>query len=392
MEDFLKATIFVISFIIFSFLAAKLLKLKKENPFFTSVNVLGIPFIFSGLVLSFFINDIFPRGKALFIFAPFLIVIISFIGFLYASNIVIRYLKDYGLSLFFISILYFVALYYGTFYVLKILSHLNPVFFLKKEEISILSLSSVIFSPYFLYLFKKEYLDKDKKMFILFLSYMTGFLSIIFFGLYFYKEKTINFDTFRVNFSFILILVFIILAASLFSLLTSKLKREEVLTLSIGIFAVGGGIATLSDISIITVAAILSFLYVNMPYRIKEYKLIPHLILLEKPVYIMLLFLIPLFFFDMSDRRIFYITLIFIFIRFIFKIIGWKFLKLIRKEIPLNLYLPFGPLPFAIGVSYFFIVGQRALLILNVLILSQIISDLVSATVFSLKIRGEKNE
>ena len=391
MEDFLKATIFVISFIIFSFLAAKLLKLKKENSFFTSINVLGIPFIFSGIVLSFFINDIFPKGKALFIFAPFLIVIISFIGFLYASNIVIRYLKDYGLSLFFISIIYFTALYYGTFYILKIISHMNPVFFLKTEEISILSLSSAIFSPYFLYLFKKDYLDKEKKMSILFLSYMTGFFSILFFGLYFYREKTINFDAFRVNFSFILILVFIILAASLFSLLTSKLKKEEVLTLSIGVFAVSGGIATLSDISIITVAAILSFLYVNMPYRIKEYKLIPHLILLEKPVYIMLLFLIPLFFFSMDEMRTLYIALIFIFIRYVFKIIGWKLLKLIRKEVPLNFYLPFGPLPFAIGASYFFIVGERALFLLNVLILSQIISDLVSAIIFSLKVKGEKD-
>ncbi len=390
MEEFLKATLLIVFFLVFSFIASKLFVKREKESFLYLLGVTGEPFVIMGIFLSFLLEKVFPPGKALEIFAPFLIVIIAFIGFLYASNFVVKYIKGLEIKNLLYVFFFFVLSYYGA--ILTLEEGLKAFFggyTIVVKDLRVLALSVTLFSPFFIYTEKKESRKKKELSLTLFISYFSSFFAIIFFGLFFYREKVIRIDTLSVRLSFLLFGIILLLSVGLFSLLSSKLKREEVLTLSIGILAIAGGMAVFTATSIITVAAVLSFLYVNMPYRIKEFKLIPHLMMFEKPVFILLLLLTPMFLFKIEGAQIFKIGILLVFIRFFLRAVFMLFLKIFNRRISFAALLPYGPLPLAIAVSYFFIVGRESFIVMGSLIISQLIGDFLSTVYFYYSGKGE---
>ncbi len=383
MDEFLKATLLIVFFILFSFAASKLFVRREKESFLYFLGVTGEPFVIIGILFSFLIKRIFPPGKALEIFAPFMIVIIAFVGFLYASNFVVKYIRGLEVKNLIYVFLFFALSYYGAFFMLD--AGLKAFFggcTIVVGDLKVLALSVTLFSPFFLYMEKKEGDGKKEHSLTLFISYFSSFFAIIFFGFLFYRERVIRIETFSIKLSFLLFGIILLLSVSLFSLLSSKLKREEVMTLSIGILAIAGGMAVFTTTSIITIAAVLSFLYVNMPYRIKEFKLIPHLLMFEKPVFILLLLLTPMFLFKVEGFQIFKIGILLVFIRFFLRAIFILFLRVLKRDISFGALLPYGPLPLAIAVSYFFIVGEGSSVVVGSLIISQLLGDFLSSLYF----------
>ncbi len=380
MNDFLKIIIFFTILIVFSFLSSKVRIKKEKTSFISYLNISGISYLILGLFISWGFKDVFS-GKNLFYISPFLIFLIVYIGFLSGANLILRELVKFPMKFYFLAFFYFLISFSTVFYSLK-LSKLYLPFNITDCSVKFLALLSALSTPFYFYFFENKNNEQKWRYFII--SGISNFIAVILLGFLFFKNINIKISNLNIDLTLLIIVLMLILSFILYSLLNSKLKIEEIQTITIGIFAFAGGIAVFSNISAISLGAFLGFLYINLPYRIQEFKLTPQLILFEKPVYIILLIfatIIPLNF----SLNLFFLTLFFLFLRLLSRIIFHLLLRFLGYKSGILYLLPIGSLAIPFTLSIYFVSPETAKNLLSVVIMAILINETISGIFHSEK-------
>ncbi len=371
MNDFLKIIIFFTILLVFAFLSSKINR--KKGSFISYLNISGISYILIGLLIAWGFKDVFT-GKNLYYISPFLIFLIVYIGFLSGANIVLRELIKYPVKFYLLIIFYCLISYLTVFYGLSFINNYSNIG-LNIKLIKFLSIISLLSTPFYFYFFNIKNKDEKSRYFII--SGISNFLSLIFLGLLFFKNIDIRISTINIDLTLVLIFLTLILSLILYSLLNSKMKIEEIQTITIGILAFSGGIAVFSGVAAISLAAFLGFIYINLPYRIQEFKLTPHLISFEKPVYIILI-IFAVFIPSHYSSELLIVSVLFLTIRFFSRVLFHFFLKTLGYKSNLLYLLPLGTLAIPVSLSAYFILPKTGETFLTITIISVLINETIS--------------
>jgi F0F1-type ATP synthase assembly protein I len=373
MNDFLKIIIFFTILLVFAFLSSKIKLNRKKGSFISYLNISGISYILLGLLIGWGFKDIFS-GKNLYYISPFLIFLIVYIGFLSGANIILRELIKYPAKFYVLIMFYCFISYWTVFYPLSLINnHLNIG--LNTELIKLLATMSLLSTPFYFYFFNIK--DKTQKSKYFIISGVSNFISLILLGILFFKNIDIRISTINIDLTLVIILLTLILSLILYSLLNSKMKIEEIQTITIGILAFAGGIAVFSNITAISLAAFLGLSYINLPYRIQEFKLTPHLISFEKPVFIILI-IFSVFIPSNYSVNLIIISLLFLTARLLSRIFFHYLLKIFGYKSSILYLFPIGTLAIPFSLSIYFILPQTGKTFLAITIISVLINETIS--------------
>ncbi len=304
--------------------------------------------IVAGVIIGLAVNEKdFLKIKS--IIYPVVIFLTSYIGFLFGLQIRLEELLKKYKSEVFLSVVNTLFVVIVGIVITKNIDFLTINPSLKENFLfSILVLSSLSFLSSFIFKYSVE-----KKYSLIVISTLNNLIIIVIFGILFSESSKIN--AFSHSFSPLFggIVFSILIGIAIYSGFFYRLESSEVIAMTVGFILFCAGVSGFLKVPSVFLAFISGIVFSNLPKKIEATKLnSPYL--LEKPIYILILFYLGFFVGTKSkliSTNILKSTFILVFSFFTIRLIFYLLMRVEKSEFKITDFLPVSSIAFVLLAS-----------------------------------------